>query len=98
MRDVLPVLSEWYAAHEPFGLATVVAVSRSAPRVPGAAMAVGPEFDDRMQQLYTSIRAEDVFKTVAKTSRGLYLPLEEAAMLIPLVRNAASSICGQRTI
>lgn len=42
MRDLLPVLSRWYAAGAPFGLATVVAVSRSAPREPGAAMAVGP--------------------------------------------------------
>ena len=43
MRDLLPVLSGWYAARAPFGLATVVAVSRSAPRDPGAAMAVGPD-------------------------------------------------------
>ena len=43
MREILPVLSGWYAAHAPFGLATVVAVSRSAPRDPGAAMAVGPD-------------------------------------------------------
>jgi xanthine dehydrogenase accessory factor len=42
VRDILPVLSGWYADAEPFGLATVVAVSRSAPRDPGAAMAVGP--------------------------------------------------------
>ncbi|MGW0841886.1 XdhC family protein [Streptomyces sp. NPDC002787] len=42
MREVLPALGEWYAAGSPFGLATVVAVSRSAPRGPGAAMAVGP--------------------------------------------------------
>jgi len=42
MRDILPALNEWYAADSPFGLATVVAVSRSAPRDPGAAMAVGP--------------------------------------------------------
>ncbi|MFC4501467.1 MULTISPECIES: XdhC family protein [Streptomyces] len=42
MREILPVLSGWYAAGLPFGLATVVAVSRSAPRGPGAAMAVGP--------------------------------------------------------
>ncbi|WP_328551939.1 MULTISPECIES: XdhC/CoxI family protein [unclassified Streptomyces] len=42
MRDILPALHEWYAAGSPFGLATVVAVSRSAPRDPGAAMAVGP--------------------------------------------------------
>ncbi len=43
MRDVLPVLGRWYAAGAPFGLATVVGVSRSAPRDPGAAMAVGPD-------------------------------------------------------
>ncbi|MEU7415877.1 XdhC family protein [Streptomyces antibioticus] len=43
MREILPALSGWYAAGEPFGLATVVAVSRSAPREPGAAMAVGPD-------------------------------------------------------
>ncbi|MGW6461208.1 XdhC family protein [Streptomyces sp. NPDC055078] len=42
MREILPALSRWYAAGNPFGLATVVAVSRSAPRGPGAAMAVGP--------------------------------------------------------
>ncbi|MGW7298362.1 XdhC family protein [Streptomyces sp. NPDC054829] len=43
MRDLLPVLSRWYTAGVPFGLATVVATSRSAPRGPGAAMAVGPD-------------------------------------------------------
>ncbi|WP_416981966.1 XdhC family protein [Streptomyces sp. T028] len=43
MREILPVLSGWYGAGVPFGLATVVAVSRSAPRAPGAAMAVGPD-------------------------------------------------------
>ena len=42
MREILPALSRWGAAGERFGLATVVAVSRSAPRGPGAAMAVGP--------------------------------------------------------
>jgi xanthine dehydrogenase accessory factor len=43
VRDLLPVLSDWYTARTPFGLATVVAVSRSTPRGPGAAMAVGPD-------------------------------------------------------
>ncbi|MDX2851775.1 MULTISPECIES: XdhC family protein [Streptomycetaceae] len=42
MREILPALDDWYASGTPFGLATVVAVSRSAPRGPGAAMAVGP--------------------------------------------------------
>jgi xanthine dehydrogenase accessory factor len=43
VREILPALERWYAARIPFGLATVVAVSRSAPRGPGAAMAVGPD-------------------------------------------------------
>ncbi|MBV7694633.1 XdhC family protein [Streptomyces sp. TRM70350] len=43
MREILPALRRWYAASTPFGLATVVEVSRSAPRDPGAAMAVGPD-------------------------------------------------------
>ncbi|POX55083.1 XshC-Cox1 family protein [Streptomyces sp. Ru71] len=43
MREILPALERWYAAGVPFGLATIVAVSRSAPRGPGAAMAVGPD-------------------------------------------------------
>ncbi|MFD7817242.1 XdhC family protein [Streptomyces sp. NPDC059785] len=42
MRDLLPELGRWYAAGSPFALVTVVGVSRSAPRRPGAAMAVGP--------------------------------------------------------
>jgi xanthine dehydrogenase accessory factor len=40
MRDVLTEIHRWYAAGEPFGLATVVSTFRSAPRQPGAAMAV----------------------------------------------------------
>ncbi|MFD7406141.1 XdhC family protein [Streptomyces sp. NPDC059866] len=43
MRDILPALNGWYTDRAPFGLATVVTVSRSAPRDPGAAMAVGPD-------------------------------------------------------
>jgi xanthine dehydrogenase accessory factor len=42
MREILPALRRWYAAGAEFGLATVVGVTRSAPRAPGAAMAVGP--------------------------------------------------------
>jgi xanthine dehydrogenase accessory factor len=43
MREILPALSRWYESGDVFGLATVVGVSRSAPRGPGAAMAVGPD-------------------------------------------------------
>ncbi|HEX5495364.1 MAG TPA: XdhC/CoxI family protein [Mycobacteriales bacterium] len=41
MRDILGSLRAWYDAGETIGLATVVGVSRSAPRQPGAALAVG---------------------------------------------------------
>ncbi|MFI9271309.1 XdhC family protein [Kitasatospora sp. NPDC052896] len=40
MRDVLAEVYPWYRAGESFGLATVVRTFRSAPRPPGAAMAV----------------------------------------------------------
>ncbi len=42
MRDVLESLQRWYAEGVPVGLATVVAVRKSAPRQPGASMAVTP--------------------------------------------------------
>ncbi|HEY5359138.1 MAG TPA: XdhC/CoxI family protein [Streptosporangiaceae bacterium] len=40
MRDILDMISKWWDADEPFGLATVVRTFSSAPREPGAAMAV----------------------------------------------------------
>ncbi|MGH3395167.1 MAG: XdhC family protein [Streptosporangiaceae bacterium] len=40
MRDILDMMSKWWAADESFGLATVVSTFSSAPREPGAAMAV----------------------------------------------------------
>ncbi|GAA0665162.1 XdhC family protein [Streptomyces thermocarboxydovorans] len=40
MRDVLHAISGWYDSGERFALGTVVHTSRSAPRGPGAAMAV----------------------------------------------------------
>jgi hypothetical protein len=39
--------------------------------------------------LRSYVGAEGVFKTVAGTSRGLYLPLSEALMLIPLITGVA---------
>jgi xanthine dehydrogenase accessory factor len=42
MRDLTAGLRRWWEAGEPFALATVVDVRKSAPRQPGAAMAVGP--------------------------------------------------------
>ncbi|MQA86197.1 MAG: XshC-Cox1 family protein [Streptosporangiales bacterium] len=43
MRDVLDSILKWYEAGETFGLGTVVNTFRSAPRQPGAAMAVSAE-------------------------------------------------------
>ena len=40
MRDVLTQLRAWWAAETTFALATVVGVRGSAPRQPGASMAV----------------------------------------------------------
>ncbi len=40
MRDILDPITKWWDAGEVFGLATVVRTFRSAPREPGAAMAV----------------------------------------------------------
>jgi hypothetical protein len=37
------------------------------------------------------VGAEDVFKTVAQTTRGLYLPLSQVQLLIPLIVGAAES-------
>jgi xanthine dehydrogenase accessory factor len=42
MRDLLPQLLGWWRADERVAVATVVRTFRSAPREPGAAMAVGP--------------------------------------------------------
>ena len=40
MRDILDQITKWWGAGETFGLATVVNTFRSAPRDPGAALAV----------------------------------------------------------
>jgi xanthine dehydrogenase accessory factor len=43
VRDILDLISKWWEAGESFGLATVVSTFSSAPREPGAAMAVSPD-------------------------------------------------------
>jgi xanthine dehydrogenase accessory factor len=43
MRDILDQVTKWWEAGETFGLATVVGTFRSAPREPGAALAVSPD-------------------------------------------------------
>jgi xanthine dehydrogenase accessory factor len=45
VRDILSPITKWWAAGESFGLATVVRTYRSAPRDPGAAMAVSSAAD-----------------------------------------------------
>jgi xanthine dehydrogenase accessory factor len=42
VRDILDTITKWWADGETFGLATVVKTFRSAPRDPGAALAVAP--------------------------------------------------------
>jgi hypothetical protein len=48
--------------------------------------------------LRSYVGAEDVFKTVAKTTRGLYLPLSEVPLLIPLVVGAAETELDKQRI
>jgi len=43
VRDVLNDIMKWWDAGETFGLATVVRTFRSAPREPGAALAVSAD-------------------------------------------------------
>ncbi|HUJ06146.1 MAG TPA: XdhC family protein [Streptosporangiaceae bacterium] len=43
MRDILDQIVKWWDADEEFGLATVVQTFSSAPREPGASMAVSPD-------------------------------------------------------
>ncbi|MCK9930241.1 XdhC family protein [Frankia sp. Mgl5] len=43
MRDVLNDLERWWSGGDTVGLATVVSTWKSAPRQPGASMAVGPD-------------------------------------------------------
>ncbi len=43
MRDILPTLRNWWHSDTPIAVGTVVGVRRSAPRQPGAAMAVHPD-------------------------------------------------------
>jgi len=45
VRDILDSITQWWDANETFGLATVVQTFSSAPREPGAAMAVSPAGD-----------------------------------------------------
>jgi xanthine dehydrogenase accessory factor len=43
VREIIGSLRSWYADGRPFGIATVVGTSKSAPRQPGAAMAVSAD-------------------------------------------------------
>lgn len=45
MRDIAEELATWYASGQAFAVASVVGVSGSAPREPGAALAVNAEGD-----------------------------------------------------
>jgi Ca-activated chloride channel family protein len=44
------------------------------------------------------VGAEEVFKTVARTTRGLYLPLEAAPQLIPLITGVAETELDKQRI
>ena len=48
VRDILGRITKWWEADESFGLATVARTYRSAPRDPGAALAVSAAGDDEV--------------------------------------------------
>ncbi len=48
--------------------------------------------------LHSYTGAEDVYRTVATTTRGLYLPLSEAHLLIPLIAGAAETELDRQRI
>ena len=48
MRDILNRITKWWEEGETFGLATVVKTYRSAPRDPGAALAVSSAADSEV--------------------------------------------------
>jgi xanthine dehydrogenase accessory factor len=48
VRDILSKITKWWEADETFGLATVVRTYRSAPRDPGAALAVSASGDSEV--------------------------------------------------
>ncbi|UQA62535.1 VIT domain-containing protein [Polyangium aurulentum] len=51
-----------------------------------------------MPALLGFVGAEEVFKTVARTTRGLYLPLEQAPLLIPLITGVAETELDKQRI
>lgn len=48
--------------------------------------------------LHQYVGAEEVFRTVARTTRGLYLPLQGAALLIPLIAGVAETELDKQRI
>jgi predicted component of type VI protein secretion system len=48
--------------------------------------------------LRTYVGGEDVFRTVARTTRGMYLPLREAELLVPLIAGAAETALDSQRI
>jgi len=48
--------------------------------------------------LHQYVGAEEVFRTVARTTRGLYLPLKGAALLIPLIAGVAETELDKQRI
>jgi hypothetical protein len=48
--------------------------------------------------LRSYVGAEQVFRTVARTTRGMFLPMREAALLVPLIASAAESALDQQRL
>lgn len=70
MRSLWPQLSSWLDAGEPFALATVTAVSGSAPRSPGSCMAIMPESARFIGSVSSGCLDVEVVEAAAKALRS----------------------------
>ena len=66
VRDILSRITKWWEAGETFGLATVVRTYRSAPRDPGAALAVSSSAGRGYRQRVRRMRRGRRLRAVAR--------------------------------
>ncbi|MGH8021527.1 MAG: XdhC family protein [Opitutaceae bacterium] len=67
MRSLWPQLATWLDSGEPFALATVTRVSGSAPRAPGACMAIQPATQRFLGSVSSGCLEMEVFAAAEKT-------------------------------
>ena len=91
MRDIVEDLRRWWDAGVPFALATVTDVRKSAPRQPGAAMAVAED-----GEVVGSVSGGCVEGAVVELGQRHKLPNAGRALLGPLAEPDGGEL-GERT-